>query len=181
MTDCEEIVFEFSKLKILRFLAVSCVFLALGVSALLVDPTFFEGHSQPRNIENIRLSGLLISIFASLVIIVFLKKLFINKPGIVINDLGILNNTSNVAPEYIPWAEITGAKIYEFKYQKFLVILVNDHQKYINRGNALKIYMNSANYKKCGSPITIATNFLKTNLTELTEIFDKYHKKNRIA
>lgn len=181
MSNVEETTIEFSKFKIFMFLVVSCAFIALGVWMFSLEPSFFAGDSQPRNLISIHLSGLALAIFASLVVIKFFKKLFVNKPGLLLNGSGIVDNSSAAAPVYIPWSEIKGTRIFKFKSQKFLVILVKDPQKYINRGNALKRYMNNANYKMCGSPITIATNFLKTNLPELTEIFDKYHEKYRTA
>lgn len=109
--------------------------------------------------------------------IISIKKLFSRKPGLVFNNLGIIDNSSGVSLGTIPWAEIIGAKITEVHHHQFLLIMVKNPQKYIEWGGPLKQVLNKKSYEMFGSPISIAVSTLKTDLPELLALFEEYKKK----
>ncbi|HEX8130271.1 MAG TPA: STM3941 family protein, partial [Pyrinomonadaceae bacterium] len=106
-----------------------------------------------------------------------LKKLLDKKPALVFNSSGIIDNASSVSPGFIPWSEVVGAQICEIQNQKLLIIKVRDPQEYIARGSSLRQTINKANYKMVGSPISIATNTLAIDFSELVSLFDRYQRK----
>lgn len=106
-----------------------------------------------------------------------LKKLFDKKPALVFNNSGIVDNASSASAGLIPWSEIVGAQIFEIQKQKLLIIKVRNPQKYIARGNSLKQTLNKANYKMVGSPISISSNTLAIDFSELVALFDQYQRR----
>jgi hypothetical protein len=121
--------------------------------------------------------GLVAIVFFGILGLYALKKLFDKKPGLVLNDSGIVDNASSVSPGFIPWSEVIGAEICEIQKQKLLIIKVRDPQEYIARGSSLRRTLNKANYKMVGSPISISSNALAIKFSELASLFDQYQQK----
>jgi len=96
------------------------------------------------------------------------RKLFDDKPGLVIDSEGILDNSSAVAAGCIPWEEITGFRISEVSGQRFLTIMVTSPEKYAQGKGRVRAWLNSVNTKMTGSPINISANSLKISLDALS-------------
>ena len=80
------------------------------------------------------------------------------KPGLILNSEGMVDNSSAVAAGFIPWSEVTDVDIFQIQSQRMLVVHVADPGKYVERGSALKRALNRANAGMCGSPIVISSN-----------------------
>ena len=181
MNFTDEKTIELSKTKIALALLGTCVFVAIGIWLLSLDAASIRSSSSFRLFFNNPIYvyglGLLSIILFGLLALFFFKKLFDKEPGLVFSNSGIVDNASAVAAGFIPWSEVIGAHIFEVPQQKMLIITVRDPQKYVDRGNALKRKLNQANYKMCGSPITISANALKIDFAELHSLFDQYQRK----
>ncbi|HEX8315276.1 MAG TPA: STM3941 family protein, partial [Flavisolibacter sp.] len=113
----------------------------------------------------------------------FTKKLFDKKPGLVINEEGIYDNTSAFNFGLIPWTDIS--QVYErtvqasiASKQRFVTIgLVNPDEYISKETNILRRKLLAANAKNYDSPIHISTNGLETNHTELFKLVNEYFKK----
>lgn len=114
----------------------------------------------------------------------FTQKLLDKKPGIIIDENGIYDNTTAFTFGLIPWSDI--AQITErtvqasiASKQHFVTIILVNPDEYINREtNSIKRSLLKANAKSSGSPVHISTNGLKTNHKDLivimNEAFAKY-------
>ena len=181
MNSIDEKIIELSKTKIALAILGSCAFVAIGVWLLSLDESSIQSISSFRLFFNnpIYVYGfgfVSIAVFGILALF-FFRKLFDKKPGLIFTNSGIIDNASAVSAGFIPWSEVIGSEIFEMQRQKMLIIMVKDPEKYVDRGNAVQRTLNKANYKMCGSPITISANALKINFSELRALFDQYQRK----
>lgn len=119
--------------------------------------------------------GILAVVFFGILGLLAVKKLFDRKPGLVLNNEGIVDNASFLAAGMIPWSDVVGSQIFEVQSQRILIIKVNDPQKYFERGNSLKRAFNKGGYN--GNPIGIPAIALKISFSELATLFDQYQRK----
>lgn len=177
MNNNDEKVIELSKTKILFLIAVACGFVVGGLWMFQLDSA--EIASQRRFNNPILAHGIgVVSIaFFGLCGLFGIKKLFDKKPGLVLNAMGIFDNSSGVAAGLIPWTEIVGFDIFEVQNQKTLVIKVLNPERYIKAGGSLNRALNRMNFKLCGSPIAITSNTLKIGFKELLDICNAYFEK----
>ncbi len=181
MESIDEKIVELSKTKIALAILGTCAFVAIGIWLLFLDEAIIRTSSSYRLLFNepmyARGLGIVSIVIFGALALFFFKKLFDKKPGLVFNNSGIVDNASAVAAGFIPWSEITGYDIFEMPQQKMLIIMVGDPQKYVERGNAVQQKLNQANFKMCGSPISISANALKINFAELISTFQQYQQK----
>ncbi len=179
MSLSNEKIIYLSKLKIILLIVGASIFVALGVWFLTLDTDSIESSrrfNSPALVYGIGVIGI---VFFGLCALVGLKKLFDKAPGLILNEEGILDNSSGVSAGVIPWSEVVGINEYQVQKQKFVSILVQDPEKYVNTGNALKRMANKANVKMCGTPINISANSLKISYEELLDTIEEYYRKYR--
>jgi hypothetical protein len=153
MNTPDQTIIELSRKKIILIVLGSCVFVAIGVWMLSLDEASIRSMSRGRNPTFIHGLGIVSIVFFGLCGFVALTKLLDRRPGLVFNAAGIVDNASGVSAGLIPWPEIIGAKTFDVRKQKMLIIEVIEPAKYLGRGNWLKQSAVNANYKMCGSPI----------------------------
>ncbi|MFZ6734610.1 STM3941 family protein [Undibacterium sp. Ji42W] len=102
------------------------------------------------------------------------RKLLDNRPGLILNASGLLDNSSAVAAGFVPWPAVVGFSIFEVQNQKTLVVRVREPERYIVAGGMLKRMLNRMDDKLCGSPVVISANFLKLGFNELLQISQAY-------
>jgi hypothetical protein len=170
-----------SKSKLTKLLAFSIIFLIGGLWMIIANPQISNPVFNDPIIKTV--GGYGSAIMGFLGIYFFAKKLFDKKPGLVIDENGIYDNTSIFNFGLIPWTDIS--KIYErtvqtsfASKQRFVTIGLADPDKYISREtNLLKRKILAANAKNYGSPIHISTNGLKTNNNDLLKLLNEYFEK----
>lgn len=177
MDSSDETIVELSKTKIVLLLLGASAFVAAGIWMFSLDDASIQSQRRFNDPMYVHGLGLVSIVFFGLCGLFALKKLFDKKPGLVFNDSGIVDNASSVAAGFIPWSEVVGAEIFEIQKQKMLIIKVRDPQKYIARGNSLRRTLNKANYKMVGSPISVSSNALEINFSELASLFEQYRRK----
>jgi hypothetical protein len=99
---------------------------------------------------------------------------------LVIDEVGILDNSSAVAAGRIFWHEIIGFRISEISGQRFITIEVIDPKRFIDRCGFVMRFLNSAKHDFVGSPINISSNALQADLDELVRLLVawlEYRKK----
>lgn len=173
----DETIIQTSKKKILLLVLGACVFVALGIWMFSLDDATIQAKRGMNNPMLVHGLGLLAIVFFGVFGLVGLKKLFNNRPALILNKSGIVDNASSVSAGFIPWSKVVGARIVEMPKQKMLVIDVRDPEEYLARGNRLKQTLNKANYNMVGSPISIPTDVLAINFSELASLFDHYQRK----
>lgn len=187
MTENNKIEISLSKSKLTKLLIFSVLFLMVGLWMIITNPQTSNPVFNNIILKTLAFYGsTLVGLFG---IYFFTKKLFDKKPGIVISEQGIYDNTSAFKFGLIPWSDIS--EIYDSSIQAsiaskqyFVTIGLIDPDKYITREtNVVKRKLLAINAKSYGSPIHISTNGLMTNHKDLLklvlEYFEKYKNRNR--
>jgi hypothetical protein len=164
-----------SKKKMFLALIGSIIFIALGI-AFMLNPEKYISFVF-RNAELIRISGIAAFIFSTLCAIYISIKLFDNKPGLIIDQNGITDNSNMSSVGLIDWADITNINVGQVKSTKYLLIKNKNSQKYISRANKLNAMLLQANFKMYGTPISITSNSLKCDFEKLENLIrDKWNE-----
>ena len=182
MTESKKIDIPSSKAKLAKLIIFSILFLIGGLWMIITNPQTSNSVFNNPILKAIASYGS--AIMGLFGIYFFTKKVFDKKPGLILNEQGVYDNTSAFKFGFIPWSDIS--EVYERSIQTsfvpkqyFVTIGLVNPEKYILREtNVLKRKLLIANSKSYGSPIHISTNGLKTNHKDLlkliTEYFDKY-------
>jgi len=173
----EETIIELNKTKILMMVFIALGFVIGGMWIATIDSVEIESYRRFNYPWLIHGIGLSIIIFFGYVCALLIKKLFDTKPGLVFNNIGIVDNTSVALVGIIPWADISGAAPLEFNKQKMLVVRVKNPEKYVAQGNIVQRLIVKANHKFYGSPIIFTSTILNVDASELAEIFNQYFAK----
>jgi hypothetical protein len=173
MNQAAQIEIELSKTKLTLMIFCSAIFVALGIwMVFFASSTFHDSIFNSPTL--IRISGISSILFFGTCFIILLKKIGDKKPGLIINNTGIFDNSSGVSAGYISWNDVEEIKLVKIFDQKFLMIMVNNPEEYIQRQTSLgKRKTMSLNLKMYGSPIGISANGLKCNFNELENIVNK--------
>jgi hypothetical protein len=119
------------------------------------------------------LAGILSMAFFGLTGAIGIRKLLDNRPGLIINEQGIHDNSSGLSAGFIPWEDIENIGEITIKNQTFLQIFVKDPQKYLNRAQGWQKPAQKINYQWYGSVINISANSLKISFLELKKFAQK--------
>lgn len=163
----QEIKIQLSKTKLVAILLGSVLFVVIGFWMLQYSDRMHK--LAPLLIQIIAIAATLLSGLCGLYAII---KLFDNKPGLVINDKGIFDNSSAINTGLIKWENITHVYISEISGQEFLTIEVNNAEELFLRQTGLKKLMLKWSKDWFGSPVQISSNALKCDFNELCEIID---------
>ena len=99
-----------------------------------------------------------------------LIKLFDTKPGLIIGERGIFDNSSAIGGGLINWEDIEGFEIEQVNRAQFLLVFVNNPDIYLDRVNFFKRLWMNMNKKIYGTPLCISATSLKCNFDELITI-----------
>ncbi|KUJ62190.1 hypothetical protein AR687_09215 [Flavobacteriaceae bacterium CRH] len=100
-----------------------------------------------------------------------LKKIIAKKPGLVIDNQGILDYMSFSEIGIISWKNITHAKIIKHKFSEYLLIGIKDNEIILNRLSGFKKIVVNKQIETFGTPIVISLDNLKIDKSELIKIF----------
>ncbi|AUC15769.1 hypothetical protein BTO06_11685 [Tenacibaculum sp. SZ-18] len=163
-----EIKIPLSKTKIILLMIGALAFVIVGAWGI-IEPEEFASIRYPKNI--VLLSGIVGVLFFGLCFIFISKIVFSRKTGLIINDDGIIDNSNATSVGLIEWKDITGIKSWKTGSTKVIVILTSEPEKYIERSkNIISKKAMKANNRIYGSPISIISNSLKINFSELEKL-----------
>lgn len=174
----EKIEFKASRKKTFFIFILGMAFLILS-SLLIATPYTFRFFLM-NDIFIIRTIGVVGFLFFCTVLFTLCKKfIFDKKTGIIIDEEGILDNSSYVAVGLIKWSDIKSIRKSNVSSTEFLLIDINNPDEYINRKKGLKKILLKMNYKSYGTPISISSNFVECDFhkleTVIKELLSKYH------
>ena len=176
MINDKQIEIPLSKKKMMLTFLGACVFVILGILFVLNPEKYTSIIIRNHNI--ILVSGISSILFFGLVAISIFRKLSDKNAGLIINSEGINDNSSGVSAGFIPWSDIEEIKISQVVNQKFLMLIVNNPEDYLNKiKNPLKRNAMKMNLKSYGSPISISSNALQTNFEDLEKLLVEEMKK----
>ncbi|MEP6613386.1 MAG: STM3941 family protein [Mucilaginibacter sp.] len=178
--NAEPVIIPLNKLKLSAMFLGALIFVGLGVWIVNHPSTFATGIFRFLGDTGGTAVGWASIIFFGVCAIMIFRKFFENKSGLVINREGIMDNSSGVSAGLIAWADITGLTVRQVYNQKFIMILVENPEVYIERHtNALKRSTVKLNHQMYGSPISISANSLKCSFDELYAILTERLNKHR--
>lgn len=132
-----------------------------------------------------RFSPVIVKFISSISIIFFggcgiygIVKLFDGQPGLIINNEGILDNSSAVSSGIIKWNDIKSIEIENIKGTKFLLIFVHNPNVYLNEANLFRRLWMKLNEKFYGTPFSISSNSLNCNFEFLQSKIQQFRKSN---
>jgi len=171
-----EIRIALSKKKLIFGFIGSIIFVVLGIQFIL-KPVSYVSFLY-RNVELIRIVGYASLIFFGFCLIYILCKAFDKKPGLIINENGITDNSNFTSVGLIEWSEIIGIRTQQVMKTKFILIDVLNPEKYIQNSTKFKATLMKGNLKMYGTPLSITSNSLSYNFNELEKLlnteFNKY-------
>ncbi|EJL64484.1 STM3941 family protein [Flavobacterium sp. CF136] len=177
MSEENQIEIPLSKQKLYLMLFGSIIFVGIG-TWLVVNPPK-SNHPIFGNPMIILISGISAIVFFGYITFTLFKKLPDNKPCLIINSEGIIDNSSGVSAGIILWTDIIEISTSNVMNQKFLMFIVKNPEEYINRQNGIvKRKAMEINYRTYGSPISISANTLDTNFEELYELLQRKFNEN---
>ena len=169
-----------SKNKLILML-IACVAVVILAIKFSISPEQFTSYRY-RSPELIRFFGIASTILCGSACIYFSIKLFDKKPGLIINDIGINDNSSAVSVGLILWKDIVSIRTEKVQSTSLLFIDVYDPEKYIERSNKIQKLLLKQTMRIYGSPISISSIGLKSNFKDLEKLiiteFSKHDKPN---
>jgi hypothetical protein len=175
----ETITIPLSKGKLFLLLAGSVMFVAAGIWFWL-EPENFSHHIL-NSVTTVKIVGVLAVIFFGACGVIAIRKLIDSNPGIIIDQHGIIDNSSGVSNGIIAWSEIEGIKTTQVHNQKFMLLMVTHPEARIeSQPGSFKKRMMKINYRMYGTPICISSNSLQCSFDELyktiTASYNKYKR-----
>ena len=160
-------------------------FLMLGLSVLFVVlgflPFLGTGLRESRRYVPVFHDAVFIAaiVFFGFGVWVCLKTILSNKPAVSISEKGICDNASF---GMIEWEDVAGFRKVRVQKQDYILILLENPEKYIEKFNFFKQKWLSLNLKQYGTPVMIHTGNLKIDQEELLNIVRKEwaeYKRNK--
>ncbi len=164
----EKIEIKFSKTKvILTFLG--CVAFVL-LSLWLVSIGNEQDRYAPIFLEVV---GWLGTVFFGFCGMYALYKLFDTRPGLIIDENGILDNSSAASGHLIKWERIIGLRMGQVRSTKFILLDLVDPERFVSEVSGVKKALMLMTYKMYGTPASIASTALACNFDELYDLIEK--------
>lgn len=172
MTTNLPITIPLSKSKLLLSTLGAFAFVAIGFWFVLAPPSR-TGSSLESTL--LMVLGLVSILFFGGITILVIRKLFDSRPGLIINEQGLNDNSGGLSLGQISWKDIEDIQVQQIQRQRLILILVKNPQDYIDRqSNGWKRKLMAINYRQYGTPISISTNGLKISFDELLEILNHH-------
>jgi len=120
------------------------------------------------NPTNIAIAGYVLFSFLDFALFFLIKKLPHNKPGFIIDQTVLTDNSSGVSTGQILWTDIEDISVTEIHRQKLIMLQVVNPIHYIDKQTSVfKRKMMEMNYKMYGTPLSITSNGLKLSFDDL--------------
>jgi hypothetical protein len=174
-----EIEIPFSKKKLIPMLIGSIGFVVAGVWFLINPPKI--NNPLFGNPTFILVTSVASILFFGICTIYIALKLSGNKPGLIIDNIGITDNSSIIWAGRIMWSDIENISVIEIHRQKLIMLEVNNPQEYIDKQEiGFKKKMMQMNFDMYGTPFSITSNSLQIKFDELLNILaDRIKKKQQ--
>ncbi|MGN7812805.1 STM3941 family protein [Flavobacterium sp. 22076] len=169
--------FEFKKSnkKIMFLLIASFALSTLGVFMIMSPEKFISFLF--RNEKLILIAGIVSFVFFGIAFAFILKKNLTSQIGIVIDENGIIDNSSAVSLGFIDWKDVKAIRKNNVLSTQFLLIDVNNPNEYLNRAkNRIILSLLKSNLNVYGTPISISSTALKCDFDELQKIINDSYK-----
>ena len=178
MTTEQRIEIPLDKSKIILMLTGVLAFVAIGLWFVIAPPQISNAYWG--NPTRIAIAGYASIFFFGLCTVVLIPKLQDTKPGLIIDDTGLTDNSGALSVGHILWTDIENTSVLQIHKQELLMIAVKNPQDYIGRQkNLLKRKAIELNYKMYGTPVSITANGLKIPFQELLALVSQRFQETR--
>lgn len=167
-----------SKKKLTLMLIGSIGFVAAGLWFVINPATI----SNPffGNPTVIFVTGIASIIFFGLCAVYIARKLPDNKPGLIIDNIGLTDNSSGVSAGQILWSDIENISVIEIHRQKLIMLHVKNPLVYIDKQTSgFKRKMMQMNFNMYKTPLSITSNSLQIKFDELLNILNDFLNASR--
>ncbi|OCK50459.1 hypothetical protein BA768_04700 [Chryseobacterium sp. CBo1] len=172
--ESQQIEIPLSKVKIGLLCLGALLFVALGLLLIIYEPqsiNYSNRHSWIMRPFFRFLAGLLFVIFFGFALVILFIRLFNKNPGLIINEKGIIDNTSIFGLGFIPWKDIRDIKIVKINNGNFILVLLKNPSYYINSTiHWLKRKSLKTSFKYHNTPLCMSANSLAINFDELYQL-----------
>ena len=172
-----------SKNKLFLGIGGSILFVILGIW-LFTNSTEFQDNSirlmrNPMVIKSVGIVGML---FFGATGIYGIRKLLDKKVGLIIDEYGITDNSNASSIGLIEWNDISEIITEQVMSTKFLLIKVENPEKYIGKAKSgMKARLMKTNMKMYGTPLSITSNTLKYEFNELEKLIQTEFENRKNA
>lgn len=172
-----------SKNKLFLGIGGSILFVILGMW-LFANSTEFQDNSirlmrNPMVIKSVGIVGML---FFGATGIYGIRKFFDKKVGLIIDEYGITDNSNASSIGLIEWNDISEIITEQVMSTKFLLIKVENPEKYIEKAKGeMKARLMKTNMKMYGTPLSITSNTLKYDFNELEKLIKTEFENSKNA
>jgi len=161
----DEIKIKTNKKKLI-FLFFGSIILAFFSLWYILYPSDFVNIITRRK-ELIYIVGIIGSVVFGISSIWIFFRLFDNKPGLIINEQGIIDNTNTGSIGLIKWQDIIEVRHKRIMSNSIMLIVVKEPQKYLQGVSILKRLSLKQNINNYGTPIALTSVSLDCNFDEL--------------
>ncbi len=122
-----------------------------------------------------------LAIISGLFATLSIKRLVDKKPGLLINQMGILDNSGLVSAGMVFWSDVVEVNTSKVIFSDCILIKVKNPKRYIsNQKNVFKRLWLEHEYKRTGSPINISISGLQFKFNELFRIIQDRYLSNQV-
>lgn len=164
-----------NKTKLAVFVPLCTAFVANGIWSITHPFSFQKGIFKGTfGIIAIETMGILTLLIFGTFLLLMIQRLRNKKPGLVINDTGLTDNSSAIPAGFIPWNDITNIIEIEVSRTRMLLIKVKTPGVYMTRHTGFfKRKAVEYNYKTYGTPICISSRTLQYPFDELKTLLQQ--------
>lgn len=170
-----KIIIEISKRKLMVLLLGGIGFVFFSIWFIVKPADFVNFLTRSEAIVfTVGVVGAIVFGFATIILFI---KLFDKKPGLIIDQEGIMDNTNSSSVGLIRWSEITGITTKKIASTQFILLQVKNPEEYISKASRLKKLSLRQNLNSYGTPITLTSVGLDCTFSELERlILESYNQ-----
>lgn len=171
----QKTVIPLSKSKLLGLATISALFVAGGYWMFGMDAADIEQQRRFNSPLFVHGLGLACIVLGALGCVAIARKALDSSPGLVLDELGLTDNSSAFSGGFIPWSSIEAFEVRQIQNQRILYVVLKDPAAYIARFGPLKQALLKANQRMAASPVAITSSSLPMGFDELIRLVEQYH------
>ncbi len=156
----------------------SLIFVGLGI-LFVIEPAKYVSVVC-RNPTMIFIVGGASILFFGFCAFSIFRKLPDTKPGLVIDKIGLTDNTGGASAGQILWRDIEDISVLKIHRQKLIMIRLKNPQEYIDKQTSgFKKKLMQMSMKMYGSPLGLSSNALQIKFDKLLNILNEHLDASR--
>ena len=167
-------VIRLSTIKNLRNLLFCCIGAAGGYWMLHQTASEIEATPNINNPWFVHGIGLLMLIGSCAAFVGCIALLFSSKPGLVLDKRGLTDHSSVASAGFLPWSDIAETRIWQYRNQRSLYIILKNPEKYIAACGPIKRTLLRLLKSVIPGPVAISANSLSIGFDQLVTLVNDY-------